>query len=115
MIDRLSETSSAKARGGVYPRRDPCPTGIRTFVNALEKVAISNGISRDRPGWLHAWLHGSIAQRVEFLEGVLTDRAVARDFQRRVGLLKWGLVAGLAVALIGLQLIGYGDRVWAGM
>jgi len=98
-----------------YPRRDPCPTGIRTFVSALEKVAVINGISRDRPGWLHAWLHGSIAHRVEFLEGVMTDRAVAHHFQRRVGLLKWGLVAGLAVVLIALQQIDYGIRVWAGM
>lgn len=103
------------ASGDAYPRPNPCPTGIRTFVNALEKVAITNGISRDRPGWLHAWLHGSIAHRVEFLEGVLTDGAIARGFQRRVGLLKWGLVAGLAAALIGLVLLGYGDRVWAGM
>jgi Zn-dependent protease with chaperone function len=103
------------AHGDVYPSRDPCPTGIRTFVNALEKVAVINGISRDRPGWLHAWLHGSIAHRVEFLEGVMTDRAVAHDFQRRVGFLKWGLVAGLTAALIGLVLIGYGGSVWAGM
>ena len=85
------------------------------FIAALEKVAWLNGISRDRPGWLHAWLHGSIAQRVEFLEGVLTDRTVASNFQRRVGLLKWGLVAGLAAALVGLELAGYGGRVWAGM
>jgi STE24 endopeptidase len=101
--------------GEAFPSRDSCPTGIRTFVNALEKVAISNGISRDRPGWLHAWLHGSIAQRVDFLEGVLTDGAVARNFQRRVGFLKWGLVAGLAAVLVGLELVGYGGRVWAGM
>src|SRR5438046_8697341 len=26
-----------------------CPTGIRTFMDALEKVAQLNGISRDRP------------------------------------------------------------------
>jgi Zn-dependent protease with chaperone function len=101
------------AAGEIYPRHDPCPTGIRIFVNALEKVAVSNGISRDRPGWLHAWLHGSIAQRVDFLEGVMTDRRVARSFQRRVGFLKWGLVTGLAVALIGLVATGYGP--WAGM
>src|SRR5262249_11847051 len=34
-----------------------CPTGIRTFVEALEKVARINSISRDRPGWLSSWQH----------------------------------------------------------
>jgi Zn-dependent protease with chaperone function len=95
--------------------RGLCPTGIRTFIAALEKVAVANGISRDRPGWLHAWLHGSIARRVAFLDTVLVDRAAAAAFQWRVGLLKWGLVAGLAAALGGLVLAGYGGRVWAGM
>jgi Zn-dependent protease with chaperone function len=109
------ESREYERREEAYPRRDPCPTGIRIFVNALEKVAISNGISRDRPGRLHTWLHGSIAQRVDFLEGVMTDRVMARDFQRRVSLLKWGLVAGLTAALVGLQMTGYGGRVWAGM
>src|SRR5262249_9608683 len=32
-----------------------CPTGIRTFIRALEKVALVNGISRDRPGFLQSW------------------------------------------------------------
>jgi STE24 endopeptidase len=95
--------------------RGLCPTGIRTFIGALEKVAAVNGISRDRPGWLHVWLHGSIARRVAFLDGVLVDRAAAAAFQRRVGLLKWGLVAALAAALVGLELAGYGGRVWAGI
>jgi hypothetical protein len=95
--------------------RGLCPTGIRTFISALEKVAAVNGISRRRPGWLQAWLHGSIARRVEFLQGVLLDRAIAARFQRRVGLLKWALVAVLTAGLVGLGLTGYGGRVWAGM
>jgi Zn-dependent protease with chaperone function len=78
---------------------DLCPTGIRTFISALDKVALVNGISRRRPGLLNAWLHGTIARRVEFLEGVLTDRRAERQFQRRLGLLKWGLLTGLAAGL----------------
>ncbi len=76
-----------------------CPTGIRTFISALDKVALVNGISRRRPGLLNAWLHGTIARRVEFLEGVLADRRTERHFQRRLGLLKWGLLTGLAAGL----------------
>ncbi len=77
-----------------------CPTGIRTFIAALDKVADVNGISRRRPGWLNAWLHGTIAQRVAFLEGVIGDRQAERRFQRRLGLLKWGLLAGLTLGLV---------------
>src|SRR5262249_15222101 len=43
--------------------RGLCPTGIRTFIGALDRVAAVNGISRRRPGWVHAWLHGSIGRR----------------------------------------------------
>ncbi len=91
--------------------RGLCPTGIRTFISALDKVAVINGISRQRPGWLQAWLHASIARRVEFLEGLLTDERREPRFQRRLGLLKWGLLLGLAGVLGGLWLAGYGDAV----
>jgi STE24 endopeptidase len=93
--------------------RGLCPTGIRTFISALNKVADLNGISRRKPGWLQSWLHASIARRVEFLERLTTDRALEARFQRRLGLLKWGLLVGLVAALAALSLCGYGDAVWA--
>src|SRR5262249_23051315 len=37
-----------------------CPTGIRTFIAALEDVARLNGINRDRPGFLQSWQHSTI-------------------------------------------------------
>jgi STE24 endopeptidase len=76
-----------------------CPTGIRTFMRALEKVALVNGISRDRPGFLQSWQHGTIARRVQFLQGVLADPAEERRFQRRVAAVKWGILAVLCVLL----------------
>src|SRR5262249_24725069 len=66
--------------------RGLCPTGMRTFISALDKVAVINGISRKRPGWLHAWLHASVARRVEFLEQLLSDQRLEPRFQRRLGL-----------------------------
>src|SRR5207253_2445656 len=39
--------------------RGLCPTGILTFISALEKVADLNGISRDKPGWLQSWRHST--------------------------------------------------------
>lgn len=76
-----------------------CPTGIRTFIAALEKVALLNGISRDKPGWLSSWQHSTIARRVQFLQNVLTDRTLERRFQRRVLLVKAALFAGLIAGL----------------
>jgi STE24 endopeptidase len=80
--------------------RGLCPTGIRTFMGALEKVARLNGISRDRPGWLQSWQHSTIARRVEFLQHVLADPGLEARFQRRVGFVKWGLLLGLGIALV---------------
>jgi Zn-dependent protease with chaperone function len=82
--------------------RGLCPTGIRTFIRALEKVALVNGISRDRPGFLQSWQHSTIARRVEFLQRVLGDPALEARFQRRVALVKWALllVVGAALALL---------------
>jgi Zn-dependent protease with chaperone function len=76
-----------------------CPTGIRTFIDALEKVARLNGIPREKPGLLSSWLHSTIARRVGFLQGVLADRGQERHFQRRVALVKWALFLGLIAAV----------------
>jgi STE24 endopeptidase len=87
--------------------RGLCPTGIRTFVRALEKVARLNGISRDRPGFLQSWQHSTIARRVEFLERVLADPTEEPRFQRRVATVKWALFALLGVLLA--VVIAYGS------
>jgi STE24 endopeptidase len=79
-----------------------CPTGIRTFIRALDKVALVNGISRDRPGFLQSWQHSTIARRVDFLQRLLEDPALEPRFQRRVAWVKAGLLAvvvGLLAAL----------------
>ncbi len=82
-----------------------CPTGIKTFVRALEKVAHVNGISRDRPGFLQSWQHSTIARRVAFLRSVLVDHRVEAMFQRRLALGKWGLLLGLSAAFVALWLL----------
>jgi Zn-dependent protease with chaperone function len=79
--------------------RGLCPTGIRIFIRALEKVAQVNGINRDHPGFLQSWQHSTIARRVEFLQNMLTDPGVEPRFQRRVAAVKWALLAVLVVTL----------------
>jgi Zn-dependent protease with chaperone function len=82
-----------------------CPTGIRTFISALEKVAHTNGISRSKPGWLQSWQHSTIARRVGFLQQILVDPVAEPRFQRNVRRVKWALlgsVAGICVLILGI-------------
>jgi Zn-dependent protease with chaperone function len=88
-----------------------CPTGIRTFINALEKVATVNGISRDRPGWLQSWQHSTIARRVDFLQRMLADPSLEPRFQFRVAMVKWGLLLSLAALLLVMGSLGW--EIWA--
>ena len=90
--DCAATTTALSWRRG---RAGLCPTGVRTFIYALEKVAQVNGISRDRPGFLQSWQHGSIARRVGFLYGLLKDPTAEPRFQRRMALVKWGLIVVL--------------------
>jgi STE24 endopeptidase len=83
-----------------------CPTGIRTFIRALEKVADVNGISRDRPGLLQSWQHSTIARRVAFLQQMIADPGIEPVFQRRVALVKWGLFVVLGVLLAAVLVTG---------
>lgn len=85
--------------------RGLCATGIRTFISALEKVARLNGISRDRPSLLSSWQHSTIARRVAFLERLSSDPAVEARFQRRVWLVKCGLLVGLAAVFATVILV----------
>jgi Zn-dependent protease with chaperone function len=83
-----------------------CATGIRVFIRGLEKVAVLNGIDRERAGFLQWWQHGTIARRVGFLETLLADPAVEPRFQRRVALLQWGLFAMLGVVFVVVTMLG---------
>jgi STE24 endopeptidase len=89
-----------------------CPTGIHTFMDALEKVGHLNGISRDRPGFLQSWQHSTIARRVHFLAQVLADQRVETRFQRRVAMVKWALLLGVGAVLLTLVHSGWGKIVF---
>ncbi len=83
------------------------------FIEALEKVARLNGISRDRPGWFSSWQHSTIARRVEFLQRMSADPALEPRFQRAVGYVKWGMVLSLTLVFTAVVwAIGPG-RAWA--
>jgi Zn-dependent protease with chaperone function len=93
---RGHDSNAVRAPGG----RGLCPTGICTFISALEKVARLNGISRERPGVLQSWLHSTIARRVDFLQRVLADPLVEQRFQRTVWRVKCALLLALGALLL---------------
>ncbi|MBA4063933.1 MAG: hypothetical protein C0501_09515 [Isosphaera sp.] len=102
-----------------------CPTGIRTFVSALERVSLVNGYvgasaDRRRSGagraaggfvrWLRAWQHSTPERRAAFLLGLIGRPDRERRFQRSLAVLRWGLILGLAAALYGLgEAVGWGE------
>lgn len=73
------------------------PHGIRVFISALDKVADLNGIDRERP----SWRHGSIGERIRYLDRLIHDPAAEARFQRRWFLGKLAIVAMLS-AIIGV-------------
>lgn len=105
-----------------------CPTGIRTFARALERVDLMNGYGGPDPGeprtvgdvvravfgWLRAWQHSTMPRRVKFLLSVIDDPGRERRFQRRLKVLRWGLVLGLAAALVALgEAVGWRELLAA--
>lgn len=89
-----------------------CPTGVRTFARALERVndPHETGASGSRLGrvwrgfmeWVKHWSHGTIPKRVEYVLGLIERPAEERRFQRRAFAFKCVLVLCLLSALVAL-------------
>jgi STE24 endopeptidase len=112
-------------RGTVYPERASglCPTGIRTFIRALERVDFINDSSlhdatsqnptvgeriRGFLKLLRSWQHSTMARRVTFLQSLIGDPRRERHFQIRVTILRWGLLIVLAAAVVALgEMVGW--------
>jgi Zn-dependent protease with chaperone function len=84
----------------------------QVFIEALEKVARLNGISRDRPGWLSSWQHSTIARRVDFLQRMIKDPLLEPRFQRRVWVIKWTMLCSLGFVIVTLFLMLGPTEVW---
>jgi STE24 endopeptidase len=75
--------------------RSICPVGIEIFSKALREVALSNGLPIRAP----SWRHGSIAQRLGFLEHVANRPEAVGRFQTSLGRLRWMLAVVLGLML----------------
>jgi STE24 endopeptidase len=114
----------------VYPERAKrlCPTGIRTFIGALQRVNMVNGHSGfddDRAQttkaiikgffeWLRSWLHSTMSRRMAFLRTLIGNPQNEHVFQLHVTMLRWGLILGLAGTLFGLgEVVGWHELLQA--
>jgi Zn-dependent protease with chaperone function len=101
-----------------------CPTGIRTFARALERVGDLNGINmtstdeswslgrviRGAWAWIRAWQHSPMPRRVAYLMSLIGNPAAERRFQWRLFFFKCGLMLALIAALVALgQAVGWRD------
>jgi len=102
----------------IYPQggHSLCPTGIRTFARALERVGDLNGVSMilasggRTPGrflrglwaWIRAWQHSPMPRRVAYLLSLIEHPEREPRFQRRLFLFKCVLMLALAAALVAL-------------
>ncbi len=78
-----------------------CPTGLRTFAHALERVELLNGgRRRGLLTWLKSWQHGPIHRRVDYVLSLIRHPDREPRFQRSVAVLRWGLVVGLTAVLV---------------
>jgi STE24 endopeptidase len=92
-------TAPPRTDASTSPRTPPVsPEGAAVFIDSLAKVAALNGI----PPTARNWRHGSIASRIDFLERVQLDPALADRFDRRVQFLRWGLAAAITVGVFSL-------------
>ena len=83
-----------------HERKSPRVTanGAKIFVQSLEKVAELNGMSRSAPNWRH----GSIEQRIEFLERVAQDPELADRYDRAVRRFRYTLALTLMAGIVSL-------------
>ncbi len=73
-----------------------CPVGIQIFSDALTKVACQNGIDATA----RSWRHGSIANRLRFLQRLQTDPGGEKPFQRSLRSFRLLLAVGLLITLV---------------
>ena len=73
-----------------------CSTGAATFLGALRKVAVLNGIPIEE----RSWRHSSIASRMHFLTAIAHDPIMTRRFGRLIWWIKFVLLASCAVGLV---------------
>ncbi len=93
----LHKSAEPAAEGeSAAPGKPVCASAAALFAEALNRIAVLNGIPVDA----RSWRHSSIANRMEQLRDYALDPRSAARLERRVVLIKWSLVAGTAIGLV---------------
>ncbi len=77
-----------------------CATGARAFAEALDRVALLNGIPLEEPSWRHS----SIASRIECLTALAGDPNRLERFER---VIRWIKRVLIVVCVVGLAVSAY--------
>ncbi|CAN5575619.1 hypothetical protein BH11PLA2_BH11PLA2_26200 [soil metagenome] len=102
----------------------PLAAGVNAMTRALEKVQALNRGDRVRTlpttflartqSRLRDWTHGSIADRIAFLQRMFYEPELAARFQRQITLFRWLILVALGFAVVALgQWLGW--RTLAGL
>lgn len=83
--------------GGRRAPNEPklCATAAKIFADALDRVAVLNGIPREE----RSWRHSSIASRIEFLASLAGDLNRLQRFERTIRVIKYSLIVFCVVGL----------------
>jgi STE24 endopeptidase len=108
----------------IYPDggKGLCPTGVKTFARALQRVHDLNGGGDLNPprtlremlraawAWIRHWQHAPVPRRVAYLLTLIDRPSLERRFQRGVFVFKCVLMLSLAAALVALgEAVGWKD------
>ena len=85
--------------------RSVCPSGVRIFAQALSSVAFFNGMSVQAP----SWRHGSIADRIAFVEKLENHPESLRHFDRHILRLRLTLLVLLVLGTLASLLLHDGS------
>ena len=73
-----------------------CPSGIRIFADALSSVAFFNGMSLQAP----SWRHGSIADRIAFVQNIEQQPESLPRFERHLHRLRFAILILLGLGTL---------------
>lgn len=83
-----------------------CTGAASLFGRTLARIADLNGIPRDAP----SWRHGTIQSRCDLLERFTADTGTVRKFDRRLVVIKFGLISATLIGTVIAELL-YHDQI----
>ena len=124
--ERQADLYGVRTVAGSRTEGHPQAAGVFAMTRALEKVALLNGLENSfgdgSAGPLKrlkqrmvSWQHGSIADRLEFLQRTLAEEELEAQSQWRITAFRWGVLVSLIAGIVMLGIWLGWDRLAAMM